>query len=148
MEGKAKILIYGFSAEEGERIDDALAGVRVPSTTKLRPTQGHVELAEIIAHDRDGSEAFSCSQPLVLFYNVSEAGIRTLIPYIRNLNVPRPIFAMVTETSYRWTLARLLEHLIEEKRVVERRAAENRAAASSEPEAQSGQEAQSEPEGS
>ena len=142
MEGKARILIYGFSAEDGERIDAALAEVGVPPTTKLRSTQGHVELAEIIAHDVDGPEGFSCSEALVLFYNVSEAGIRTLIPYIRNLEIPRPIFAMVTETSYRWTLARLLEHLIEEKRGVERREAENRAAALFE------EEAQSEPEGS
>ena len=123
MQGKARILIYGFSEEEAARIDDALASVGVPEPTRLRPNQGHVVLSEIIEHDREGSQGFSSSEALVLFFNVSESGIRTLIPHIRNLEVRRPIFAMVTETSYRWTLAHLLEHLVEERKAVEDRAA-------------------------
>ena len=140
MEGKARILIYGFSPEEGARIDAALAAKGVPAATRLRPTQGDVVLADIIAHDREGSEGPVSVEPVVLFFNVSEAGIRTLIPYIRSLEIPRPIFAMVTETSYRWTLAQLLEHLAEEKRAVEQRAAEGRAGASAEGGDQSGSE--------
>ena len=127
MHGKARILIYGFTAEQGERIDAALAAAGVPAAAKLRPTQGQVVLSDILEHDRDGTDTLAVFQPLVLFYNVSEAGIRTLIPLVRGVEVPRPIFAMVTETSYRWTLARLLEHLLEEKRTVEQRAAESRA---------------------
>ena len=128
MEGKARILIYGFSEEEAARIDAALGAVGVPGAARLRATQGQVVLSEIIEHDRDGTESFDSPEALVLFFNVSEAGIRTLIPCIRNLQVRRPIFAMVTETSYGWTLAQLLEHLAEERAAVEGRAARNRGA--------------------
>lgn len=135
MQGKARVLIYGFTAEEGQLIDAALASVGVPRTTKLRPSQGHVVLSEIILHDREGEGGFACPERLVLFHNLSDGGIRTLIPYIRKLDIPRPIFAVVTETSYRWTLAELLEHLVEEKRAFEKRSG-----------APSGEKAQSPPE--
>ncbi|MBN1837005.1 MAG: DUF3783 domain-containing protein [Spirochaetales bacterium] len=127
MEGKARVLIYGFSAEEGERIDAALSAAGVPAAARIRPSQAHVVLSEIIEHDREGPEGFSTVEPLVLFFNVSETGIKTLIPYIRSLDIPRPIFAVVTETSYRWTFAELLEHLVEERRAFERQVRERKA---------------------
>jgi hypothetical protein len=88
----------------------------------LRPSQGHVRLSEIILHDTDGTQEARCSERLVLFHNLSEAGIGTLVRFVRGLGVGRPIFAVVTETSFRWTLAELLEHLAEEKRALETRA--------------------------
>jgi hypothetical protein len=115
------ILLYGFTAEEVGRITGALGGVGVPAPGVLRPSQGHVRLSEIILHDTDGTEEVRCSERLVLFHNLSEAGIGTLVRFIRGLGVGRPIFAVVTETSFRWTLAELLEHLVEEKRALEAR---------------------------
>jgi len=41
------------------------------------------------------------------------------VDYFRGIDVPRPIFATVTETSATWTLAELLEHLAEERRAHE-----------------------------
>jgi hypothetical protein len=40
MEGKARILVYGFSAEEQRRIDEGLASLGVPPALKARPEQG------------------------------------------------------------------------------------------------------------
>lgn len=126
MDGKARILTYGFSAEEQGRIDAALAAVGVPPPTRMRATQGHVVLSDIILRDQDGTEGIACPERLVLFHNLSEGGIRTLMSYIRRLELPRPIFAVVTETSFRWTLAELLEHVTAERRLEVQRAADKR----------------------
>ena len=55
----------------------------------------------------------------MLFYNLSDAGVRNLMQVFKSLEIPKPIFAIVTETSITWTLERLMEHLIEEKRTHE-----------------------------
>ena len=55
-------------------------------------------------------------RPVVLFYNVSNAGVSTLMQVFKSLAIPKPIFAVVTETSITWTLTQLMDHLIEEKR--------------------------------
>jgi hypothetical protein len=119
LEGKAKILLFGYSDEEVGRITEALEAVGVPPPGVLRPTQGSVRLSEIILHGKDGAESLSSDERLVLFHKLSEAGVGTLVRYIRGVEVPRPIFAVVTETSFRWTLAELLEHLVAEKRAFE-----------------------------
>jgi hypothetical protein len=56
---------------------------------------------------------------LVLFYNLSDAGVRSLMQVFKSLDIPKPIFAIVTETSITWTLQQLMEHLVEEKRAHE-----------------------------
>jgi hypothetical protein len=55
----------------------------------------------------------------VLFHNVSDVGVRSLMQVFKSLEIPKPIFAVVTKTSIEWTLSYLMEHLIEEKRAHE-----------------------------
>jgi len=42
-----------------------------------------------------------------------------LMQVFKSLEIPKPIFAVVTETSITWTLRQLMEHLIEEKQAHE-----------------------------
>ena len=119
MSTKAKILTFGYTDAECRLIDQRLAEIGVPAPTRLEKRHGSVVIGDILRHGTLGAEQFDCQDHLVLFYNISEAGVRSLMQVLKSLDVPKPIFAMVTETSITWTLEQLMEHLIEEKRTHE-----------------------------
>ncbi len=119
MSNKASILTFGFSAAEHERIDARLSEIGVPAPTRLQKGHGSVVIGDILREGAVGTEDFDCRERLVLFYNLSDAGVRSLMQVFKSLGIPKPIFAVVTETSITWTLRQLMEHLIEEKRAHE-----------------------------
>lgn len=113
---RPRIFTYGFTESESATIDAALAALRVPAPTRLRPSQGDVRVADIVDRDADGSGGLASAERLVLFANLPGEAVGRLVDYLRAIGVPRPIFATVTETSATWSLAELLEHLAEEVR--------------------------------
>ena len=119
MSDQARILTFGFTTDEQKRIDESLVALGVPPTTRLKAEQGNVMLKDIIDMGMVGQQRFQCEERLVLFHNVSDTGLRSLIQMFKTIEVPRPIFAVVTETSITWTLEQLMEHLVEEKRAHE-----------------------------
>jgi hypothetical protein len=114
--GRSRILTFGFTDDESAAIDAALAGIRVPAPTRIRPSQSDVLVADIVERDVDGTGSLPSTERLVLFANLPDEAVGELVDYFRTIGVPRPIFAMVTETSATWTLAELLAHLAEERR--------------------------------
>lgn len=110
---------FGFTDEESAAIDAALAGIRVPAPTRLKPSQGGCRVADIVDCDADGAGSLDSDERLVLFARLPNEVVSGLVDFIRTIGVPRPIFATVTETSSTWTLGELLEHLAEEKRAHE-----------------------------
>jgi hypothetical protein len=119
MGNKARVLTFGFTDSERERIDERLAEIGVPPPARLEKRHGSVVIGDILRQGAIGSEEFDCRERLVLFYNLSDAGVRSLMQVFKSLEVPKPIFAIVTQTSITWTLRQLMEHLIEEKRAHE-----------------------------
>jgi hypothetical protein len=117
--GKARIFTFGFTEDESAAIDAALADIRVPSPTRLRPSQAGCLVGDIVDRDADGTDSLESAERLVLFARLPGEAVGGLVDFFRGIDVPRPIFATVTETSARWTLAELLEHLAEEKRAHE-----------------------------
>jgi hypothetical protein len=127
MEGKARILVYGFSAEDQRRIDEGLASLGVPPALKARrPEQGGLVLRRVLAGEspaapeREASPAEGGTrEPLVLFHNISDSGVRALLGFFREAARGRPIFAVSTPTSLDWTLEELVVHLLEERTALE-----------------------------
>jgi len=122
MDGKARILVFGFTGEEQRRIDEGLAGLGVPAAVRLRPGQASVTLRDILEGGQDGpGEAgqLTAPEPLVLFHNVSDGGVQFLMRFFREASGRRPIFAVVTPASIEWTLAELLGHLQAERAALE-----------------------------
>ena len=115
MSEKARLLAFGFSVSEYRRIDRRLAEIGVPAPTRLNKEHGGVVIGDILRDGKTGAEVLECDEHLVLFYNVSNAGVGSLMQVFKSLEIPKPIFAVVTETSITWTLAQLMDHLIEEK---------------------------------
>jgi len=129
MEGKAKILVYGFSVEEQRRIDDGLAAFGAPPALKVRPGQGGVVLRRILAgkgpagagpETPPAAGEPAAQERLVLFHNLSDSGVQALLRFFREAVGSRPIFAVTTPTSIDWTLGRLLAHLMEERAALEK----------------------------
>jgi hypothetical protein len=128
MEGKAKILVCGFSGEEQRRIDEGLASLGVPPALKARPDQGRAALRQILGGENpaaaDPAAPPEAGEPaaqerLVLFHNISDSGVRALMRFFRQAVAGRPIFAVTTATSIDWTLEKLLAHLVEERAALE-----------------------------
>jgi hypothetical protein len=119
MANKSRILVFGFTDAEQARIDKRLSEIGVPSPLRLEKRHGSVVIGDILSRGAIGTEEFDCQERLVLFSNLSEAGVRSMMQVFKALEIPKPIFAVVTETSVTWTLQQLMEHLIEEKRAHE-----------------------------
>jgi hypothetical protein len=119
MSNKARVLTFGFTDAEHQSIDRRLAEIGVPPPARLGRRHGSVVIGDILRQGAIGSEEFDCPERLVLFYNLSDSGVSSLMRVFKSLEIPRPIFAVVTETSITWTLRQLMEHLIEEKRAHE-----------------------------
>lgn len=119
MADKARILVFGFTDAEQALINRRLSELGVPSPLRLEKRHGSVVIGDILREEAIGSDEFDCQERLVLFSNLSETGVRSLMQVFKSLEIPKPIFAIVTETSITWTLRQLMEHLIEEKRAHE-----------------------------
>ena len=119
MANKARILVFGFTDAEQAVIDTRLAEIGVPLPLRLEKRHGSVVIGDILRAGVIGTEVFDCRERLVLFSNLSDTGVRSLMQVFKSLEIPKPIFAVVTETSINWTLRQLMEHLIEEKRAHE-----------------------------
>ena len=117
--GKARIFTFGYTDDESAAIDAALAQIRVPAPTRLRPSQAGCRVGDIVDGNADGTGTLDSGERLVLFARLPSEAVGRLVDYFRGIDVPRPIFATVTGTSATWTLAELLEHLAEEKRAHE-----------------------------
>jgi hypothetical protein len=119
MSDKARLLIYGFSDSQYQRIEQRLAQIGVPAPARLERRHGSAVIGDVLRRGTVGAEELDCDERLVLFYKVSDAGVSSLMRVFKSLEVPKPIFAVVTPTSITWTLAELMQHLIEEKRAHE-----------------------------
>jgi hypothetical protein len=119
MADKARILVFGFTDAEQARIDKRLSEIGVPPPTRLQKRHGSVVIGDILREGAIGTEEFDCQERLVLFSDLSDAGVGSLMKVFKSLEIPKPIFAVVTETSVAWTLRQLMEHLIEEKQAHE-----------------------------
>ena len=119
MSKKARVLTFGYTDEQQRSINERLAGIGVPPPTRLERRHGSVVIGDILQTEAIGTEEFDCPERLVLFYNLSEAGVRSLMQVFKSMEIPKPIFALVTETSIAWTLEQLMAHLVEEKRTHE-----------------------------
>jgi hypothetical protein len=116
----ARVYAFGFTQEEENRINARFAGLGIPEIVRIRKRQGSVTLREIIEEGKSGESEMELDERIVLFNEVSERGVYALMQEIKSLDVPKPIFAVVTENSIGWTFEELASHLLQEKRAFER----------------------------
>ncbi|MDV3428778.1 MAG: DUF3783 domain-containing protein [Bacillota bacterium] len=116
LDNKNMVLYYNLSPDEQELIKSLANGNGVLRTKEITPKMGDMTMKDIIA----GLEFFTVNDTLpkdslILFNNISDDGLSSIINGIREKFKETPIMAVVTETSQGWSFKYLMEHLIEER---------------------------------
>jgi hypothetical protein len=115
MESQPKLLVWNYTTEEKDKLDSLLQQIGAPSAVTIDETQGYLTLHEIIEGKGPSNEAYISSEKVILFHDIPQKGVFFLINFLKQTDLPRPIFAVVTEHSINWPFHELLEHLVEER---------------------------------
>jgi hypothetical protein len=115
MDKEPRLLAWNYTLEEKSRLDAILAEIKAPSAVVIHKSQGHLTLREIIHTDAHSEQEFTSEEKVLLFYNIPQKGVLFLINTFKQVDLPRPIYAVVTEHSIEWPFNELLEHLVEER---------------------------------
>jgi hypothetical protein len=125
MDDSPRLLVWNYTIEEKAALDEFLRQIEAPPAVSIPARRGHLPLKDILHTDRTATDDFHSDEKVLLFYNIPQKGVYFLIQAFKNANLPRPIYAVVTEHSINWPFSELVEHLVEERNAVEaaRRAA-------------------------
>jgi len=115
MDQGPRILLWNYTVEEMLQIDRFFQEIGAPSACVIEKDQGHLLVHEILFTDKRAEEGFSCDEKIMLFYNTPAEIIHTVMSRSKNMELPRPIYAMVTEQSIQWKFSYLADHLIKER---------------------------------
>lgn len=115
MSGEPKLLVWNYTVEEKSLLDDLLQRIGAPGAVSIEASQGHLRMSEIIDGSGERGENYVSGEKAILFYNVPQKGVFFLIDTFKKVDLPRPIYAVVTEHSIEWPFCKLLEHLVEER---------------------------------
>jgi hypothetical protein len=126
MDASPKILLWNYSYEEMLQMDHLFQEVGAPEAKAIEKEQGELPVHEILFTDAKADEEFSCDEKIVLFFNVPAPMIHTLMRETKNLDMPRPIFAVVTPQSIEWKFSELVEHLVKERDFIQKRKSEEK----------------------
>jgi len=115
----ARVYVYGFTQEEEKRINSLFGELGIPEVVRIERSQGSVTLGDIIENGKSGDDELAYDERTILFHEISDKGVYALMQAIKSIDVPKPIFAVVTEHSIHWTFEQLAGHLLREKRAFE-----------------------------
>ncbi|HNY64538.1 MAG TPA: DUF3783 domain-containing protein [Deltaproteobacteria bacterium] len=126
MDASPQILLWNYSCEEMLELDRLFQETGAPEAKAIEKDQGDLPVHEILFSGGRADTEFSCDERIVLFFNVPAPMIHTLMREYKNLDIPRPIFAVVTPQSIEWKFSELADHLIKERDFIQKRAAEEK----------------------
>jgi hypothetical protein len=125
MDKEPHLLVWNYTGEEKAELDGILQELAAPPAVTIEKDQGHLLLKEIIHTDKRSEEELHHDEKVLLFYNIPQKGILFLMDAFKKRELPRPIYAVVTEHSINWPFSKLLEHLIEEREEMRKRQADS-----------------------
>lgn len=112
---QSRLLVWNYTEAEKSRLDDILRQIGAPPAVTIEPGQGRMKVGDIVAGRSPEGDPFACDEKVILFYEVPHKGVLFLMKFFKQIDLPRPIYAVVTEHSIQWPFHELLEHLIEER---------------------------------
>jgi len=119
MNASPRLLVWNYDPAEKARLDAILDEIKAPPAVTVHDTQGHLPLRDIIHAHLDGGQVFHCPEKIILFYNIPHKGVYLLLQVFKTSDLPKPIYAVVTEHSINWPFADLVKHLVAERDAVE-----------------------------
>ncbi len=123
MDKEPRLLVWNYSEEEKSGLDALLARIGAPHAVTIESSRGYLTLRDIIHTNKSSDADFLSDEKAVLFYNIPQKGVFFLINTFKESNLPRPLYAVVTEHSIEWPFSELLEHLVQEREKMEKRSA-------------------------
>lgn len=128
MFGPSKILVCGFPATSHEPLVGMLtkAGVGNLPIVFVTPDLSEKRLGELVELPGDsGFQIDSDLEPAVILSGLTENELQAILQNYRQsfqaLELPKPLWATVTETSVNWSLKDLLNELVAEREAFLRR---------------------------
>lgn len=116
------ILVYGFNQEEVVKIGEFILADDVAKLKVIDSGMVTMKIGSIIEGLKISTASNIVSnQKVILFNNLDDKELQNCVTNLKQIIGADVIFAVVTETSIKWTFKELLEHLIEEKKWASRR---------------------------
>lgn len=115
MDVSPRVLLWNYSMEEMLRMDQFFQEICAPPAHVIEKDQGHLLVHEILFDDKKADDDFTCDEKVMLFFNVPAETIHAVMSESKTRDLPRPIYAVVTEQSIEWKFSDLAEHLIKER---------------------------------
>jgi hypothetical protein len=126
MDSSPKILLWNYSVEEMIELDRLFERVGAPEVKPVEKDQGDLPVHELLFTDNRCGTEFSCDERVMIFYNVPAPMIHTIMQETKGLEIPRPIFAVVTPQSIEWKFSELVDHLVKERDFIRKKAEEDK----------------------
>jgi hypothetical protein len=120
MAEEPKLLVWNYTVEEKAGLDALLRELGAPGAISIDRVQGYLTLREILHTNARCEKEYASEEKVVLFHNIPQKGVFFLIDALGHSDLPRPIYAVVTEHSIEWPFSELLEHLVREREEMEK----------------------------
>jgi hypothetical protein len=121
MDTSSRILLWGYSDEEKEKLDSFLQEISGPPSVEIPENRGYLTVQEILFTDESSGEAFQADGHIVLFFNVPAESIRKIMTETKKKDLPKPIYAMVTRENINWNFNDLVDHLKKEHEFMQKK---------------------------
>jgi len=112
---QSRLLVWNYTEAEKSRLDAILRQIDAPPAMTVEPGQGRMKVRDIIEGKRAEGDPLVSDEKVILFYEVPHKGVLFLMKFFKQTDLPKPIYAIVTEHSIEWSFHELLEHLVEER---------------------------------
>ena len=120
-EGNTCILVFGYDALALNTIKSYAANLGVEKVIEIHKNQAYNTLGQLIDGKGNTSpKEVTHTTPAIVLNAVSNAELNQFVHNFKTLNLPRPLFAMVTPTSINWKFHDLVDDLLEEKAMFEK----------------------------
>ena len=121
MDTSPRILLWGYSDSEKERVDSFLQELSGPPTVTIPEIRGYLTVHEILFTDESAGKVFPADQHVVLFFNVPAELIKKIMTEAKKKDLPKPIYAMVTRENINWNFNDLIDHLKKEHEFMQKK---------------------------
>lgn len=112
------MMLYYFTPAELRQIQIIAKMVGVEDQIILGTQQGECTLQAILDNEITLSTGPEIKQKAVIFNNIASTRINAFIEGLKKFRINRPLMAVVTENSIKWTLNELLIQLNEEHHAI------------------------------
>ena len=121
-DGRNCLLVYGYDEIQQAALLDLLPQAGIDELFVVAPGGTGCLLRDLIANAPQEQPMDPLPPvPVVVFHAVSDGELNRFLTLFRGAGLPRPLFAVATETSIHWRFGELAAELMRERRAMEKK---------------------------